>query len=130
MSLLSAQEKNLIQDINRISDYYGSDLVEVIPTLDRYLRYYQIAERQKFEISDAVRKFKADEPGAGIDNLISTIEIHTETDERALSIIDSDLFDMERVKELLMAITIYQVRREPERDQMRKELQQQYEAVH
>lgn len=126
MNLTNEIEQNLIEEIDRITDYYGFGVAELIPTLDRYLRYYHTTEKEKFVLQDAVTKFKNGETGAGIDNLLQTVESFYSTDERMISVIDNEMFDFERLKEIIVALTIYQVRKEPANEEKRKELMRQY----
>lgn len=126
MNLTNEIEQNLIAEIDRITDYYGFGVAELIPTLDRYLRYYHTTEKEKFVLQDAVTKFKNGETGAGIDNLLQTVESFYSTDERMISVIDNEMFDFERLKEIILVLIIYQVRKEPANEEKRKELMRQY----
>lgn len=126
MNLQNKIEQNLIEEIDRITDYYGFGVAELIPTLDRYLRYYHTTEKEKFELQDAVTKFKNGDAGAGIDNLLQTVENYYSTDERMISVIDDEMFDFERLKEIILALTIYQVRKEPANEIERQKLLKQY----
>lgn len=122
-------QKHLMKIVDKLEEFYGTDIVDIVEIIDFYINYYHHTESQKRELFSAHDAYKRNEAGADVNNLLATIQ-GINIEERTCTAVNSDMFDLLLLKKFISNLGVTFALNEPERQRKSAEAIKQYEHLH
>jgi len=107
-------QKHLMKEVDKLEDFYGTTIIDLIEIIDFYINYYHHTESQKRELFSAHDAYERNEAGAGVNNLLATIQ-SIDIEERTCTAVNNDMFDLLLLKKFISNLGVTFALNEPER---------------